>query len=188
MRVVASISAVDSDKFSILQTFESLRNQNRKFDKIYITIRPDQRKIFSELSDFCELVELSDNSIFFAKIYGPLTREHNPDTLIISLDPGIICGENITKIMINKHKNQPGVVHRIADGSLELFVRSFFPQAQDLRKLFTNGFRKKSKTVRLVERGMVHNSRDLSLREIEGGRLLFIILFMLVVVGVYYSL
>lgn len=226
MRVVASLSAIGTDKVDLLHTFESLKNQKYKFDEIYITVTPEIKFSLSEISEICKIVELDKSYSLFAKIYGPLVREQDKNTLIISLTPGIIYSENLSRIMIDKHKKYSKSIINLGDG-IELYVRDFFPSFKNLFKLqksrdifsylssqeitklsvsipgcytarLTKNYSSISKTqlsnhlVKLNslqnEYGMIHDTKNVSLQEPYGGRLLFLIIIMVIVFGVRYSL
>ena len=175
MRIVASISAVDSNEKELVKIIENLTNQSIKFDVIYITVKKGQ---VIKICDNCLSIELDPKYRKFAKIYGPLIYEEG-DTIIVSVDPKRTYDTNFVKNLIKGEA-------KVSEDDL-IFPRNLLPSMKDLLKC--KSLRGCVRTVPLAkELGTLHTPDYVSLDEINGGRLLFLIVIIVIIAGIYYSL
>jgi hypothetical protein len=113
MRVVASLTTMPDRYFKIIKTLESLNNQTRKLDAIYLSLPKTSRRlgieyppITDEIAKLCTVVPCIDYGPI-TKIAGGLLSEDDPSTVIITFDDDMIYPHDIVEALVDHHKKFP---------------------------------------------------------------------------------
>jgi len=121
-RCVVGFSAIPPRFSNLKNTIESLINQTRKPDKIYMYIA-DYYPRFDEtinddmipkyLKDYAPLLQIVRGRDYgpISKLYCSLKNESDPDTIIVTCDDDLIYGENwLSELVINADRIQDSAV------------------------------------------------------------------------------
>jgi len=114
MRVVISLTTLPDRYENLKDTLNSLHNQIVKSDCIYLTlpyVAKRSGKTYPELpTDLCQLCTVVRCEVDYGpicKIYGALVSEHDPNTIIITVDDDVIYPTNFIKLMVEKSMIKP---------------------------------------------------------------------------------
>lgn len=98
----------------ILPTLQSINNQTRKPDAVYLTLPKIAKRLnqpypepSNEIKQLCTVVRINQDYGPVTKVIGGLYREFDPNTLIISLDDDQFYGETFIEEMLEKHFLKP---------------------------------------------------------------------------------
>lgn len=113
MKVVATLTTMPDKYCKIVKTLESLNNQTRKFDKIYLGLPVTSRRLGiayppvpPEVSKLCIIVPCIDYGPI-TKLVGALLSENDDNTVIVSFDDDMIYPENMAEMLVNHHMKYP---------------------------------------------------------------------------------
>lgn len=110
-RVVASFTTLPTRYSNLINVLKSLKTQTYQLDEIYLTLPyiakrsntpyPDPPE---ELKKLCKIVRCETDYGPLCKLYGALTHEKNPDTMIITVDDDMIYPPDLVENLINRSK------------------------------------------------------------------------------------
>lgn len=113
MRTVCTLTSIPQRINSIGKVLDSLHNQDRAFDAIYLTVPKtsfkglDYPEIDANISSKVTIVEIGKDYGPITKLLGGLIREEDPDTLIISVDDDIIYPRTMVTQLLEHHEQYP---------------------------------------------------------------------------------
>jgi len=114
MRVVATLTSVPGRQDILIKACRSIANQTIKPDVIYLTIpklykrmNTSYGEIPDEIRELCTIVDIPDDYGPITKIYGGISQENDPETIIISCDDDIEYPMTTFEELLNKSKLNP---------------------------------------------------------------------------------
>lgn len=116
IRVVATCTTLPDRYSTLLRTLHCLKNQDIKLDAIYVTIPYIAKRlnkkyppITTEISELATIIRVDEDYGPLCKLYGALTNEKDPNTIIISVDDDCIYPPNLVSVLLDYHKKEPHV-------------------------------------------------------------------------------
>jgi hypothetical protein len=114
MRLVVTMTTLPGREDLIIETVKSIINQTVKPEAIYLTLPKISRRlkipygpIPDEIKDYCTIVEPDIDYGPITKIYGGLSMESDPETIIISCDDDMIYPPTTFELLVEKSKLHP---------------------------------------------------------------------------------
>lgn len=114
MRVVATLTTLPGRYKLLHRMLKSLQNQTVKFDCIYLAIPYKAKRlnqVYPELptaiQKLCTIVRIDQDYGPICKLYGALMNEHDPETIIVSIDDDTIYHPDLVKTLLEKSKIRP---------------------------------------------------------------------------------
>lgn len=114
MRLVVTMTTLPGREDLIVETVKSIVNQTVKPDVIYLTLPKISRRlkipygpIPDEIKDFCTIVEPEIDYGPITKIYGGLSMESDPETIIISCDDDMIYPPTTFELLVQRSNQHP---------------------------------------------------------------------------------
>ncbi len=114
-RIVCSLTTLPDRYDALLTTLRSIHKQN--FDKIYLTLpliakrfNQPYPEVSEEIKDLCTIVRCDQDYGPICKIYGALVNEHDPNTLIMTMDDDNLFTKDFVRVFLEKHALQPKAV------------------------------------------------------------------------------
>lgn len=112
MRVVVSLTTLPTRYDYLVKTLDSIKNQTRQPDAIYLTI-PEKAKrtgqsyppLPSAVSEYCNIVKIKKDWGPICKLYGALIRETHSDTVIVTVDDDVVYPPTLIEIFLSKFNN-----------------------------------------------------------------------------------
>jgi hypothetical protein len=144
MRVVCSLTTIPSriDCNNLVKVLESIKNQDRPFDAIYLTVPKFFKrgnKPYPHLPDcilsYCTPVYIDTDYGPISKIVGGLMMEQDPNTIIIVVDDDSRYPKTLVSNLLDKHNKFPNCA--ISTGG---FIYGKFPGLISVRARNINNF------------------------------------------------
>lgn len=114
MRVVATCTTLPDRYPYLLRMLKSLHIQSHPLDEIYLTVPYVAKRLNKKYGDIpkdigklCTVVRCEEDYGPICKLYGAIFKEHDPDTLIISVDDDTIYDFKLVETLIEKSNLQP---------------------------------------------------------------------------------
>lgn len=113
-RVVATLTTLP-DRYELLyKTLQSLHAQTVRLDAIYLTLPYRAKRLNQEypelpehISALCTVIRSDIDYGPITKLYGALTQESAPDTLILSTDDDVIHDPRLVETLLSHHNDHP---------------------------------------------------------------------------------
>ena len=114
MRLVVTMTTLPGREDLIVDTIQSIVGQTVRADVIYLTLPKISRRlkipygpIQASIAEYCTIVEPEVDYGPITKIYGALSMESDPDTMIISCDDDIIYPPTTFELLVKKSQAFP---------------------------------------------------------------------------------
>jgi hypothetical protein len=114
MRLVATLTSVPGREDILIEACRSIANQTVKPDAIYLTIPKfysrlgkTYEKIPEEIKTLCTIVNIDEDFGPISKIYGGISQETDPETIIISCDDDIKYPPTTFAELLEKSREYP---------------------------------------------------------------------------------
>jgi hypothetical protein len=114
LRVVASYTTLPSRYDVLRKSIKSLLTQTHKLDAIYLTLPTKASRLNKEypplpddITEMCTVVNIDIDYGPITKIYGALTSEQDPNTVIISCDDDVFFEPSHVETLLRHHKKYP---------------------------------------------------------------------------------
>lgn len=116
MRIVATCTTLPDRYNRLMNTLSCLKNQDTPIDKIYVTIPYKSTRlnkvyppIPKEIKTLATIVRVKTDYGPLCKLFGALHYEHDPNTIIISVDDDCTYPSNLVSSLIHHHQYDPDV-------------------------------------------------------------------------------
>lgn len=113
MRVVVTLTTMPNQYFKLVKTLQSIRNQTRQPDAIYLGLPKISRRLGTEypplpeeISNMCTVVSCTDYGPI-TKLLGGILMENDPETVIISIDNDMIYAPRTIEELLHYHEQYP---------------------------------------------------------------------------------
>jgi hypothetical protein len=105
MRIIGSIATIPSRINDLEPTLESLHNQSHKLDQLYVVVPKYCKKeqcgytIPVFIKKYAQLVVIDEDYGPLNKLVGPLQKEDDPQTRVLTFDDDIVNPANLVAIL-----------------------------------------------------------------------------------------
>ncbi len=149
-RVVASCTTLPTRYSTLINVLKSLKNQTYPLDEIYLTLPYVAKRSNTPypnppeaLKKLCNIVRCETDYGPLCKLYGALTQEKNPNTMIITIDDDMIYPPDLVESLVN-HSNIDSNVAICGSGALlkyGILCMSYYTNDQEGSRMNkSNGF------------------------------------------------
>ena len=127
MRIIGSIATIPSRINDLEPTLESLHNQSHKLDQLYVVVPKYCKKeqcgytIPVFIKKYAQLVVIDEDYWPLNKLVGPLQKEDDPQTRVLTFDDDIFYPANLVEYLQQQAQTRPNV----AIGTAGIKIGSF---------------------------------------------------------------
>lgn len=129
-RIVGTLTTLPDREDKLIRTLRSLHAQTVKLDAIYLAVPKEARRLkmkYPEFSDqvkkLATIVDSPDDFGPLTKLYGGLSQEKDPNTIIISFDDDVNYPVNSVEILLKYHS----IRDNAAIASCGFYIKHGFP-------------------------------------------------------------